>query len=182
MFHSMNAYTVEHFRVKGRCCKTNLPDFTAFRGFGATQAMFMAETILEEGARLCKLPPARIRELNLIPSGHRTPYGQLVPESHLPRLWGEIMTLSSYETRLAEVQEFNKGSRWVKRGIAAVPTMYGINFPVGFLNAVGALVMVYTDGTVLVAHGGTEMGQGLNTKVYSARVLRTSLPTFPCRY
>jgi xanthine dehydrogenase molybdopterin-binding subunit B len=74
MFHTVNAYAVEHLRVRGFCCKTNLPDFTAFRGFGATQAMFMTETIMERGSRLCGIPPHKLREINLIPSGHRTPY------------------------------------------------------------------------------------------------------------
>jgi xanthine dehydrogenase/oxidase len=142
IFHAANAYTVPHYRVRGRCCKTNLPDFTAFRGFGATQVMFMSETIIEEGARMCGLSAAVVRGANLVPSGYRTPYGQLVPESHLPRLWAALMLKADHDSRREALTAFNRTSKWVKRGMTVIPTMYGINFPVSMLNAVGALVMV----------------------------------------
>lgn len=91
--------------------------------------------------------------------------GQIVPDSHFPRIWKEAFYKADVTKRRTEIDAFNKSNRWVKRGLSILPTMYGVNFPVNMLNQVGALVLVYTDGTVLVSHGGVEMGQGLNTKM-----------------
>ena len=145
----------------------------------------LAETIMNEGAQKCGLSNEAIRQRNLIPSGYRTPYGQIVPKSHFPRIWDEGLAKSEYAKRREKVDLFNAGSRWTKRGLALIPTMYGgeqplasvlsrwaafshtdgavfpVNFPVNMLNQIGAQVLVYTDGTVLVSHGGVEMGQGL---------------------
>ena len=148
----------------------------------------LAETIMNEGAQKCGLSNEAIRQRNLIPSGYRTPYGQIVPKSHFPRIWDEGLAKSEYAKRREQVDLFNAGSRWTKRGLALIPTMYGgeqaaacktdllsrwaafshtdgavftVNFPVNMLNQIGAQVLVYTDGTVLVSHGGVEMGQGL---------------------
>ena len=139
------------------------------------QVMFMTETIMNEGAKQCGLSKERIREVNLIPSGYRTPYGQIVPDSHFPRIWDEGLAKSDFAARRAAVDAFNASSQWIKRGLAMVPTMYGVNFPVNMLNQVGATCCVYTDGTVLIAHGGVEMGQGLNSKM--AQVRKT--PSWP---
>jgi xanthine dehydrogenase molybdopterin-binding subunit B len=114
LFHGFNAYTVRAYRARGWCCRTNLPDFTAFRGFGATQVMFMTETVMEQGAAACGLPIELVRARNLIPSGYTTPAGQLVPQSHLPQLWAAILADANVAERRRAVDRFNKANRWVR--------------------------------------------------------------------
>ncbi|CAM6083475.1 unnamed protein product [Calypogeia fissa] len=165
MFHSDNVYEIPNMRVVGKVCKTNIASNTAFRGFGGPQGMLIAENWMERIARVVDRTPEEIRELNFHKEGHTVHYGQKMDHCTIQKVWAQCKSSCEFDERRAEVDSFNKSNRWKKRGIAMVPTKFGISFTTKFLNQAGALVQVYTDGTVLVTHGGVEMGQGLHTKV-----------------
>eukprot|EP01027_Heterolobosea_sp_BB2_P006788 GEZU01010200.1.p1 GENE.GEZU01010200.1~~GEZU01010200.1.p1 ORF type:complete len:1417 (-),score=493.17 GEZU01010200.1:84-4334(-) len=164
LFHIDNCYYIPHVRVTGTCCYTNLPSNTAFRGFGGPQGLMIAENYIERVASVLHTTPEKIREINLYEAGQTTHFGQEIENWNIPRLWEDIKRTSEYEKRLKEIEQFNKENRYRKRGISMVPTKFGIAFTALFMNQGSALVNVYTDGTVLVTHGGIEMGQGLHTK------------------
>lgn len=165
LFHLENSYLVPNVRGRGFLCRTNLPSNTAFRGFGGPQGMMVCEDWISAiGLRLEK-SPEEIRELNLYSEGDRTPYNQVLEQFTLRRCWAECLNRAKYHERRARVDQYNRQNRWTKRGLAVVPTKFGIAFTAVFLNQAGALVHIYTDGSVLLAHGGTEMGQGLHTKM-----------------
>lgn len=165
MFHCSNAYKVPNLRVRGWMCRTNLPSNTAFRGFGGPQGMFVGEHIVRDVARHLRLPENEVIECNLFAERESTHYNQTLDNCTVRRCWTECLQQADVAERLAAAELFNRENRWRKRGIAVVPTMFGIAFTALFLNQAGALVHVYTDGSVLVSHGGTEMGQGLHTKM-----------------
>ena len=129
-------------------------------------------------ARYLNMDGAKVRELNFYGREERntTPYGQTVEENHLPQIWEQLQKSSKYFERRAEVTDFNKSSRYIKRGLAMCPVKFGISFTTSFLNQAGALVHFYQDGTVLVNHGGTEMGQGLFTKIQQIAAAELGLP------
>ena len=167
MLHVDNAYFVPNLSVVGRAYKTNLPSNTAFRGFGGPQGMAVIETIIDRVARFLKKDAADIRRRNFYGIGTRdvTHYGQKIEHNRLSTIYEQLMTSSEYEKRRREVNAFNQQHEFTKKGIAITPVKFGISFTTSFLNQAGALVNVYKDGTVLVNHGGTEMGQGLHTKI-----------------
>lgn len=165
IFHSENAYYIPHVHVSGKLCKTNLPTNTAFRGFGGPQGMIICEAWVERIAEVLDMPVHKVREINFYQEGQLTHYHQPVLNSRMDAIWTQLMERSEYVKRQEEVRAFNKNNRWKKRGISIIPTKFGMSFTVKALNQAGALVHVYTDGTVLVTHGGTEMGQGLHTKM-----------------
>ena len=167
MLHADNAYYVPNFSVEGRVWKTNLPSNTAMRGFGGPQGMAAIETVIDRIARTLKKDPAEIRLRNFYGTDSRneTHYGEVVENNRLPLLYTQLVASSGYAERRKEIGKFNRSSEFVKRGLALTPVKFGISFTTTFLNQGGALVNVYTDGTILVNHGGTEMGQGLNTKI-----------------
>lgn len=167
LLHADNAYYIENFDVRGRVCKTNLPPNTAFRGFGGPQGVAVIENIIEEIAIHLKKDSLTIRALNLYGKTDRnvTPYGQVVYRNVLPELLQQLSADSDYERRRREIEAYNKISRTERKGIALVPVKFGISFTTKHLNQASALVNIYTDGTVQVSTGGTEMGQGLNTKI-----------------
>ncbi|XP_032670200.1 xanthine dehydrogenase isoform X2 [Odontomachus brunneus] len=176
MFHFENAYKIPVSEVYGYACKTNLPSNTAFRGFGGPQGMFVAENIIRQIANYLQKDVVKLSKLNLYKEGDVTHYNQQLLNCTLDRCWNECLASSCYNERLAEVQRYNKENRFKKRGIAIVPTKFGIAFTVLFLNQGGALVHIYTDGSVLISHGGVEMGQGLHTKMIqvASKVLKVS--------
>nr|AOE43257.1 xanthine dehydrogenase [Acytostelium leptosomum] len=176
IFHSENAYKIPNIRVTGRLCKTNLPTNTAFRGFGGPQGMIICENWIEHISNFLKKPSHEIRQLNFYKENDYTQYLQLVNNCQLQRVWEETMIKSDYLERQKQVQQFNKDNKWKKRGISIIPTKFGMSFTVKTLNQAGALVHVYTDGTVLVTHGGTEMGQGLHTKMIQIAALELGVP------
>lgn len=177
LFHIDNCYDVPNLRVTGFCCKTNLPTNTAFRGFGGPQGMFVSETILDDVAHRLGLNPTLVRERNFYGEGSVTHYGQLLEGCQLQSVWNTLKTSAQFQEREAAVAAFNAAHRWTKRGLAMVPTKFGIAFTATFMNQSAALVHVHTDGSVLLAHGGTEMGQGLHTKMAQvcARALQIPL-------
>ncbi|XP_057849574.2 xanthine dehydrogenase 1 isoform X2 [Cryptomeria japonica] len=165
MFHSDNVYVIENVRIRGKVCFTHIPSNTAFRGFGGPQGMFITENWIEHIARELGKRPEEIKEQNFHKEGHVLHYGQKLEQCRLQQVWNALKVSCDFNVAHLEVDKFNSLNRWKKRGIAMVPTKFGISFTTKFMNQAGALVQVYTDGTVLVTHGGVEMGQGLHTKV-----------------
>ncbi|KAH6767678.1 xanthine dehydrogenase 1 [Perilla frutescens var. hirtella] len=176
MFHSDNVYEIPNVRVKGKVCFTNLPSNTAFRGFGGPQGMLIAENWIQRISMELKKRPEEIREMNFQRDGSVLHYGQNIDHCTLERLWNELKTSCEFLAVHKEVEQFNTHNRWKKRGVAIIPTKFGISFTVKFMNQAGALVHVYTDGTVLVTHGGVEMGQGLHTKVAQVAASSFNIP------
>ncbi|KAL4623910.1 xanthine dehydrogenase/oxidase isoform X1 [Arapaima gigas] len=176
LFHMENSYNIPHIRGTGYVCKTNLPSNTAFRGFGGPQGMMVAESWMSDVALYCGLPAEQVRRLNMYKQGDRTPFSQCLEQFTIDRCWEECMTISQYNQRTKEIERFNRQHRWKKRGIAIIPTKFGISFTATFLNQAGALVHVYTDGSVLLTHGGTEMGQGLHTKMVQVASKALGIP------
>ena len=172
MCHADNAYHIPDMRVISHRCKTHTQSNTAFRGFGGPQGMVGIERVMDEVAHHLGLDPLAVRQRNFYPHKFtanggkgRTPYGQLVEDCVLQDIVGTLATSADYAARRAEIEHFNKANSVIRRGIALTPVKFGISFNTTFLNQAGALVHVYTDGSVHLNHGGTEMGQGLNTKV-----------------
>lgn len=167
MFHCDNAYYVPHMTVVARVWKTNLPSNTAFRGFGGPQGMAAMETIIDRVARFLHRDSAEIRKTNFygLEANNVTHYGQTVENNNLHVIYDQLMHSSEYVARRNAVAEFNASNEFYKKGIACTPVKFGISFTTTFLNQAGALVNIYNDGTVLVNHGGVEMGQGLHTKM-----------------
>uniref|UniRef100_A0A8C9BVC6 Xanthine dehydrogenase n=1 Tax=Phocoena sinus TaxID=42100 RepID=A0A8C9BVC6_PHOSS len=177
LLHMDNSYKIPNVRGTGRLCKTNLPSNTAFRGFGGPQALFIAEHWMSDVAVTCGLPAEEVRRKNLYREGDLTHFNQRLEGFNLPRCWDECLKSSQYHARKSEVDKFNKENCWKKRGLCIIPTKFGISFTVPFLNQAGALIHVYTDGSVLVSHGGTEMGQGLHTKMVQVASRALKIPT-----
>jgi len=165
MFHFENAYYIPNVRVRGYVCKTNLPSSTAFRGFGGPQGMFLGENMIRHIASYLKKDPLEIASMNLYKEGDKTHYNQPLEHCTVQRCWDECLERADYVHRKKQVEEFNRQNRWKKRGLSVAPTKFGISYTLLMLNQSGALVLVYEDGSVLVSHGGTEMGQGLHTKM-----------------
>lgn len=163
--HIDGCYLFPNVHVRGRIAKTNTVSNTAFRGFGGPQGMFIAETYMEEIADHLKMPVERLREINMYKPHEITHFNQELKDWHVPLMYKQIMQGTKYAERRKAVDEFNAQHKWKKRGLAIIPTKFGISFTAIFLNQAGALVHLYHDGSVLVAHGGTEMGQGLHTKM-----------------
>ena len=166
MFHVDNAYYVPALEVTGFVCKTHKTSQTAFRGFGGPQGMLVIEDILDRIARTLELPPHVVRERNFYREGQSTHYGQPVKDAErIARIWGQLKESSGFVARREEVDAFNAAHPYCRRGIAITPVKFGISFTATLYNQAGALVLVYRDGSVQVNHGGTEMGQGLYTKI-----------------
>jgi len=165
--HFDNAYWLPEVEMHGYSGKTNTQSNTAFRGFGGPQGAIAIENILDSIARALGQDPLTVRRANFYGTTERnvTPYGQVVTDNIIHQLTAELEASSGYHARRAAIRQFNAGSPILKRGLALAPLKFGISFNVKHFNQAGALVHVYTDGSMLVNHGGTEMGQGLNTKV-----------------
>lgn len=165
--HFDNAYYLEHVDIRAMCGRTNTQSNTAFRGFGGPQGALVMEVILDNIGRHLNIDPLLIRQRNFYGKTERniTPYKQVIKDNIIAELVDELSVTSAYQARRDAVREFNANSPILKKGIALTPVKFGISFNVPAFNQAGALVHVYRDGSVLVNHGGTEMGQGLNTKV-----------------
>ena len=167
MFHSDNAYYLGDATINGHRCKTNLASNTAYRGFGGPQGMVAIEEIMDAVARELGKDPLEVRKRNYYGKTERnvTHYYQTVEHNMLEEMTAELEASSEYAKRREEISAFNAASPILKKGLALTPVKFGISFTASFLNQGGALVHVYTDGSIHLNHGGTEMGQGLNTKV-----------------
>ncbi len=167
MFHAGNGYWLPDVAIGTRRLKTDTVSNTAFRGFGGPQGMIAIERVMDAVARERGLDPLDVRKANLLRAGcDRTPYGQAVEDFDTQRaMIEELEETSAYRARRARIKAFNATSPWLKRGLALTPLMFGISFTLIPLNQAGALVHVYSDGSIHLNHGGTEMGQGLFTKV-----------------
>ncbi|KAJ2450021.1 hypothetical protein GGI03_007018, partial [Coemansia sp. RSA 2337] len=155
--HLDNCYRMPATDFVGRVCRTNTQSNTAFRSFGGCQGMFLSESMLCEVADRLNLSVEAVREINLYQPGDVTPFSQPLNDWNVPLMWDQLKAKAQYDERRLAVDEFNKHSTHRKRGLAMLPTKFGISFGVKHLNQGMALVHVYMDGSVLVAHGGTEM-------------------------
>ncbi len=167
LFHIDNAYFLPSVRVQGLVWKTNITSNTAFRGFCGPQGIAVVEAVIDRIARFLKKDAAEIRHINFYGEKERniTPYGQEIGINRLPIIYEKLMVSSDYFKRRKVVNQFNAENEYVKRGLAMTPVKFGISFTTSFLNQAGALVNIYQDGSINVNHGGTEMGQGLHTKI-----------------
>jgi len=166
LFHLDNAYLLPACSLTARALRTHVPSNTAFRGFGGPQGMVMIEEAMDRMARALGRSPLEVRQSNFYVEGEKTPYGLEVrhPE-RIRRVWDGVLESSEYEARRQEVDAFNAANAHTKRGLAVTPVKFGISFTTAFFNQAGALVLIYADGSVQLNHGGTEMGQGLHTKM-----------------
>jgi xanthine dehydrogenase large subunit len=167
MFHSDNAYFLDQAKVTGNRCKLNTVSHTAYRGFGGPQGMMTIEMVMDDIARYLRKDPLEIRKINLYGKDDRnvTHYHQTVEHNKMAELISSLEQSSDYQARRESISQFNIENTILKKGIALTPVKFGISFTVQHLNQAGALVHIYTDGTIHLNHGGTEMGQGLFTKI-----------------
>ena len=167
MFHSDNAYFLDNATITGNRCKLNTVSHTAFRGFGGPQGMMTIEVVMDDIARYLGKDPLTIRKINLYDSKERniTHYGQKIEHNKLQNIIADLESSTDYQSRRKSIEKFNQVNKVLKKGIALTPVKFGISFTVQHLNQAGALVHIYTDGSIHLNHGGTEMGQGLFTKI-----------------
>jgi xanthine dehydrogenase molybdopterin binding subunit len=186
MFHIDNAYYIPALRVTGRAAKTNVASNTAFRGFGGPQGMLVIEEIMDRVARATGLPPEVVRERNLYHGAgetNRTHYGADVGDNRVQQIWKLALEQAHFAERRREIDAWNRtpAHARVRRGLAITPVKFGISFTLTHYNQGGALVHIYQDGTVQVNHGGTEMGQGLHTKILGVAMRELGLPASAIR-
>jgi xanthine dehydrogenase large subunit len=175
--HVDNAYWIPDVRINGRIAQTHTTSNTAFRGFGGPQGMLVTEDIIGRCAPLLGIDAGELRRRNFYNAGQDTPYGQ--PVRHPERLgavWDQLIDEADVPARMREIEQFNAAHRHVKRGLAMTPVKFGISFNLTAFNQAGALVLIYKDGSVLVNHGGTEMGQGLHTKMLQVAATTLGVP------
>ncbi|GAA4711173.1 xanthine dehydrogenase molybdopterin binding subunit [Pedococcus ginsenosidimutans] len=175
--HIDNAYWIPNIRVNGRIAKSHKTSQTAFRGFGGPQGMLVIEDILGRCAPLLGIDPIDLRSRNFYAEGQSAPYGQ--PVRHPERTgycWDQVLETGDVRARQAQIAEYNATHEHTKRGLAMTPVKFGISFNFTAFNQAGALVHVYKDGSVLVTHGGTEMGQGLHTKMLQVAATTLGVP------
>ena len=184
MFHGDNCYYLSDVEIVSHRCKTNQPSHTAFRGFGGPQGMMLIECVLDDIARYLGKEPLDIRRVNFYGQTSRnlTPYGMVVEDNIIEQIVDELAKRADYRERRASVATFNATNTVLRRGIALTPVKFGIAFTTTHLNQAGALLHIYIDGSILLNHGGTEMGQGLHTKVAQvvAQELQVDLGRIRC--
>ena len=167
LLHIDNAYFLKDIEIKNYLCKTNTASSTAFRGFGGNQGMMAIENILDNISRYLKKDPADVRKINFYGQKNRniTHYGMKIKDNVINELFENLRIKSNYKSRLQKIKQFNQINKFKKKGIAITPVKFGISFTTIHLNQAGALVHIYTDGSVHMNHGGIEMGQGTHTKI-----------------
>ncbi|KKK50360.1 hypothetical protein LCGC14_3125800, partial [marine sediment metagenome] len=168
LFHATGSYYVPHVRATGISCRTNLPPNTAFRGFGGPQAMFVMEAAIVKAAAALDMKPEQIQRRNLLKDDDLFHYGMRVVNSQARRCFQEAGDRYQIDAWRQRVAEFNAGHTLTKKGLYLMPVCFGISFTTVFLNQAGALVHVYTDGSVSVSTGAVEMGQGVNQRILKA--------------
>ena len=167
LLHIDNAYFLKDIEVKNYLCKTNTASSTAFRGFGGNQGMMAIENIIDNISRYLKKDPADVRKINFYGKKNKniTHYGMKIKDNVINELFEELKSKSDYKNRVKKINNYNKKNKFKKKGIAITPVKFGISFTTIHLNQAGALVHIYTDGSVNMNHGGIEMGQGTHTKI-----------------
>ncbi|QAA93585.1 xanthine dehydrogenase molybdopterin binding subunit [Pollutimonas thiosulfatoxidans] len=167
VFHTDNTYFLDTFDIRSLRVRTNTQSNTAFRGFGGPQGILAIEYVMDDIAMRLGKDALDVRKINFYGREDRnlTPYGMTVEDNVIHELVDQLETTSDYRARREQIRRFNAGSTILKKGLALVPVKFGISFTATHMNQAGALLHIYTDGSVLINHGGTEMGQGLNTKV-----------------
>lgn len=176
LLHMDTAYNIPNLRGRAGACRTNLPSNTAFRGFGVPQSLLVVENMLNDVAMKLGLPADKIREINMYKGPSLTHYQLEFSPENMLRCWNNCKTSFEYNARRRAVELFNQQNQWKKRGLALIPIKYGIAFAESFLNQAAALVHIYKDGSVLVAHAGTEMGQGIHTKMQQVASRELHIP------
>ena len=166
LFHSTNSYFIPNVKATAVSCKTNLPPNTAFRGFGAPQSMFVLESAIHKVAKEIGIKPEEIQESNLISNGDEFPYGQIAEKVQISKTWNQL--LPTVRKHIREIKNFNNSNDYVKMGYSFMPITFGISFTNTSLNQAGALIHIYQDGSIGVATGAIEMGQGVNTRILEA--------------
>ena len=165
LFHSDSSYYIPNLYTKSHLCKTNTITSTAFRGFGGPQGMISMETIVERVAHETGIPVEEVRRRNLYQEGQMTHFGIPLTHCNATRCWETIKKQFDFDKQKEEVAKFNQEHKYRKRGVCMTPLKFGIAFTFSSLNQGNCLVHIYKDGSVLISHGGTEMGQGLHTKM-----------------
>ena len=167
LLHLDNAYYLSDLEVKNYLCKTNTSSSTAFRGFGGNQGMMAIENIIDNIARFLKKDPSVVRKINFYGQNERniTHYGMKINDNIIHDIYKNLLNKSDYKKRYEEIRNFNLKNKFKKKGIALTPVKFGISFTTIHLNQAGALVHIYTDGSIHLNHGGIEMGQGTHTKI-----------------
>ncbi|MEX1036953.1 MAG: xanthine dehydrogenase molybdopterin binding subunit [Sneathiella sp.] len=167
MFHADNCYYFENVTIISHRCKTHTVSNTAFRGFGGPQGMLASERMMDAIACYLGKDPLEVRKNNLYGKTSRnvTPYQMTVEDNIAPEIIAELEKSANYTARRNAIRLFNKTNPYLKKGISLTPVKFGISFTASHLNQAGALLHIYTDGSVMINHGGTEMGQGLYIKV-----------------
>ncbi|CAK6982017.1 aldehyde oxidase 6 [Scomber scombrus] len=176
LLHMDNAYNIPNLRGRAAACRTNLPSNTAFRGFGVPQTGMVVENMVNDVAMVLERPADQIREINMYKGPSVTHYKFEFSPENMHRCWEECKAKSDYDARRTAIDQFNQQNRWKKRGMSIIPIKYGIAFAESFLNQAAALVHIYKDGSVLVTHGGTEMGQGIHTKMQQVASRELHIP------
>ncbi|XP_072173401.1 xanthine dehydrogenase/oxidase-like [Diadema setosum] len=171
-----NCYRMSVARIEGRVCRTNISSNTAFRGFGSSQGMIIMESIMTKIAIECGISQEKVRELNFYRDGDVSFMNQKMENCNIKRCWEQCLEKSNFYTRRRNVDFFNRENRWKKRGLAIIPVKHGIGRSPFSRNQGAALVHIYTDGSVLVTHGGVEMGQGLHTKMVQVAARTLGIP------
>ncbi|MFE1788201.1 xanthine dehydrogenase molybdopterin binding subunit [Streptomyces sp. NPDC059525] len=180
--HIDNTYWIPHARVAGRIAKTHKVSNTAFRGFGGPQGMLVIEDIMGRCAPLLGLDPMELRERNFYRAGQHTPYGQPVTQpGRIRAVWDQVKENGGLADRRREIAAFNAAHPHTKRALALTGIKFGISFNLTAFNQGGALVLIYKDGSVLINHGGTEMGQGLHTKMIQVAATTLGIPLHKVR-
>ncbi|MEV6752669.1 xanthine dehydrogenase molybdopterin binding subunit [Streptomyces sp. NPDC051214] len=180
--HIDNTYWIPNARVAGRIAKTNKASNTAFRGFGGPQGMLVIEDIMGRCAPLLGLDPTELRERNFYRPGQSTPYGQPVTQpERISAVWEQVKHNGDLADRRREIAAFNAAHPHTKRALAITGVKFGISFNLTAFNQGGALVLIYKDGSVLINHGGTEMGQGLHTKMLQVAATTLGIPLHKVR-
>ena len=167
LLHIDNAYFLSDVEVKNYLCKTNTSTSTAFRGFGGNQGMMAIENIIDNISRYLKKNPHEVRKINFYQKNKKniTHYGMKIEDNVIHEIFNKLVKKSNYNKRCYQIKKFNSKNKYQKKGIAITPVKFGISFTTIHLNQAGALVHIYTDGSVHLNHGGIEMGQGTHTKI-----------------
>lgn len=165
LFHCTNSYFIPNVKATAYSCRTNLPPFTAFRGFGGPQGMFVLESAIHKASLVTGIPAEDIQKINLLNEGDEFPYGQKVKFCNIKRSYDALDKKTDIKKIFTEINEFNSKSKLIKKGAAVMPVCFGVSFTTTLLNQASALIHIYTDGSINISAAAVEMGQGVNAKL-----------------